>query len=332
MHVVSASRRTDIPALYADWLFNRIRAGYCMVPNPFSGKPYRVSLRPEDVLAWVFWSKNPAPLVARLDDLDRLGYRYYFQLTINAYGNRFERSTPPAELAVETARRLSRRLGPDFVVWRYDPIVETSLTPWSWHVGEFKRLSSSLSGMVRTGVFTFVNLYRRARVRLDEQAHSQNFHYRFLSIDEAESARSRRGTPYAVAELKERSEELGLIARDYGIQLQSCCLASIVDPGRNVGQARCVDPALVEKLCGHPVRLRAKSTREGCACAESKDIGAYETCTHGCGATYCYAVRDHERAVENRRAHDSQGEALVADTRTNTDEHGPTWTRKQRRA
>ena len=311
MHVVSASRRTDIPAFYTEWLFHRIEAGYCLVPNPFSGRPYRVSLRPEDALAWVFWSKNPSPLMGRLDELDRLGYRYYFHLTINAYGSRFERSTPPPEVAVDMAGRLSARLGPDFVVWRYDPILETTVTPWRWHVDQFTRLASALSGAVRSCVFTFVNLYQRARLRLDEQAESEDFTYRFLPIDAQQSARSRRGTPYAIAELKERSEELGSIAASRGIKLQSCCLPSVVDSGRNVDQARCVDPALLDKLCGRPVTLRARATREGCACVESKDIGAYETCAHGCGASYCYAVQNHERAIRNRQAHAPLAEMLL---------------------
>jgi hypothetical protein len=176
-------------------------------------------------------------------------------------------------------------------------------------VREFTRLASLLSGVVQSCVFTYVNLYQRARLRLDEQADSESFSYRFLSIDATQSARSRKGVPYTLAEMKERSEELGAIAAARGIELQSCCLAPIVDPDRNVLQARCV--VRLEKICGHPVSLRTRSTREGCACVESKDIGVYETCPHGCGATYCYAVRDHDRAVRNQRAHDPRAESLI---------------------
>jgi DNA repair photolyase len=311
MHVVSASRRTDIPAFYTEWLFHRIREGYCLVPNPFSARAYRVSLRTEDVLAWVFWSRNPAPLLPCLDELDRLGHRYYFQLTINAYGRRFEPSTPPPHVALQTARRLCARLGPERVIWRYDPILETSVTPWSWHIREFSRMASALAGQVRICVFSFVNLYRRARLRLDRQAVSEGFNYRFLPIDDAESARARQGVPYSLPEMKERSEQLGEIAALHGIQIQSCCMPGIVDPARHVGRASCVDPGLIERLCGRPLALKVVSTRDGCACAESKDIGAYETCAHGCGATYCYAVRNHDRALANRRRHDPHGETLV---------------------
>ncbi len=78
--IISASRRTDIPAFYAAWFINRIRAGFCHWSNPYSGQVYRVSLQPADVTALVFWTRNPAPLLPHLDELDARGYTYLFPL------------------------------------------------------------------------------------------------------------------------------------------------------------------------------------------------------------------------------------------------------------
>lgn len=74
--IVSASRRTDIPAFYAEWFMSRIHEQYCTVPNPFNrNQVSRVSLKPEDVDAIVFWTKNATPLSPHLNRLNQLGER-----------------------------------------------------------------------------------------------------------------------------------------------------------------------------------------------------------------------------------------------------------------
>lgn len=91
--IISASRRTDIPAFYAPWFFNRLRDGYLLVPNPFNPKAVsRVSLDPAVVDSIVFWTKNPAPMLPRLRELER--YKYYFQFTLNPYGADVENRLP----------------------------------------------------------------------------------------------------------------------------------------------------------------------------------------------------------------------------------------------
>ena len=64
--IISASRRSDIPAFYSRWLLRRLEEGYCEWIHPFTGKTGRVSLLPEDCLALVFWTRNPAPLFRAL--------------------------------------------------------------------------------------------------------------------------------------------------------------------------------------------------------------------------------------------------------------------------
>ena len=148
--IISASRRTDIPAFYAEWMVRRLREGYCTVPNPFNrNQVSRISLRPEDVDAIVFWTRNPRPLMPYLDELDSRGYRYYFQFTILGYPREIDPKSPPAATAVEAFCELAERLGPRRVIWRYDPIVFTGITPPAFHQENFQRLAESLRGHTR---------------------------------------------------------------------------------------------------------------------------------------------------------------------------------------
>ena len=128
--IISASRRTDIPAFYAEWMVRRLKEGYCTVPNPFNrNQVSRISLRPEEVDAIVFWTRNPRPLMPYLDELDSRGYRYYFQFTILGYPRDIDPKSPPAATAIEVFREIAERLGPRRVIWRYDPVVLTEIPP-----------------------------------------------------------------------------------------------------------------------------------------------------------------------------------------------------------
>src|SRR5574344_905387 len=81
--IISASRSTDIPAFYAKWFLNRLAKGYCVWHNPFNKKPSYVSFQNTKVI--VFWTKDPAPIIPYLDELDKRGLGYYFQVTLNDY-------------------------------------------------------------------------------------------------------------------------------------------------------------------------------------------------------------------------------------------------------
>lgn len=305
MHVISASRRTDLPAFYTDWLLARLKTGECLVRNPFNGRVAPVSLRPEDVLAFVFWSKQPRPLLPHLPGLLASGQACYFQYTLNAYGELLEPGLPPLARRVETARALADVLGPPLVVWRYDPLVESGLTPWAWHLERFGELAEALRGASKRCVISFVSLYRRTRLRLDDWAARHDTWYRFVGTSPAETARARRGREYAPDELRSRASDLSAVAAAHGFALESCC-----GPGLGLPAARCIDPELVGLARGETLTLAPRPTREGCGCVASIDIGAYETCPAGCGSTYCYAVQSHARALSNRRRHEPSAERL----------------------
>jgi len=137
--IVSASYRTDIPAFYGRWFMNRLEAGFCRVMNPYGGAPSTVPLTREAVDGFVFWSRNLAPFLAQLDEVKRRGFPFILQMTVTSYPRALEVSVPAAAQATAQLRAVAERFGPRTTVWRYDPILLTSITETDWHVATFTR-------------------------------------------------------------------------------------------------------------------------------------------------------------------------------------------------
>lgn len=270
--VVSASYRTDIPAFYGDWFARRLAAGHALVRNPWSGSAYRVDLTPEAVAGYVFWTRNPTPFIPVLERLDR---PFAVQFTITGYGRRLEPSVPSPERAVEAAHRLAQRYGPRCVVWRYDPI----LSPTHDHVEAAGRLAESLRGASDECVVSFASFYRKTQRNL-----------------------SAAGFVWEEPEPDRRLRLIEALADAVSpLRLTVCA-----QPELTVGAAepaRCIDPA---RLGLGP--LPEKGNRPGCACAASRDIGAYDTCPHGC--LYCYANASPAAARRRFKAHDPEAGML----------------------
>jgi len=268
--IISASRRTDIPAFYADWFMSRIEKGSVNWTNPFGGKPCSASMRPEDVWAIVFWSKDYRPLIPYLDELDRRGYRMVFHFTITGLPAVFEPHVPDASVSVSTAKLLAARYGPESVLWRYDPVLVSDLTPPDYHVTNFTDLAASLEGATRRCYFSFPFFYKKV-------------------VRKTERLRLEAGIVCANPPHEERLEltwRLAEAAAEHGIELYSCCNDLLVQGP--VKKAHCVDAELLARL--YPDRASPtplSPTRDQCGCYRSLDIGTYNTCRHGC--VYCYA-------------------------------------------
>lgn len=281
--IISVSRRTDIPAYYADWFLQQVEQGYVTYPNPLSFKPVRLSLRPAEVLFIVFWTRNPRPLEKHLDRLDELYQRaYYFHFTINGLPKKIESHNPPVDFAIETFLRLAARY-PRQVFWRYDPIVLSDLTPPGYHVEQFGQLAERLRGATTRCYFSFVSWYQKVQ---------RNF----------AKAQGEYGIAFRDAELGERlalMRQLAPIAAANNMTLYSCCqdaLCEIRSGGvTGVAKAHCVDIETIHEMAPARYRqLRAAPTREDCGCYESRDLGYYDSCPHGC--IYCYANLNRDRA------------------------------------
>lgn len=293
MKIISASRRTDIPAFYSRWLLNRLDAGFCHWINPFGGQVYRVSLRPEDCLAIVFWTRNPLPLLPYLRDLQRRGYRFYFHVTINGYPPDIEHNNPAVDKAVAAFRALSDLIGPAVTHWRYDPIVISDRTPPAYHIEQFDRLSAALEGATERCSFSFLDFYGKTRRNLARLSRERGITFEDPDVEHQRTL---------VA-------ALAAIARARAIALYACCEAPLVDDGAGVAASKCIDSDMIRLLRGDAdVRLKAAPTRDGCGCAEAVDIGAYDTCAFGCA--YCYATNSAETARLRVRAHDPSDTVL----------------------
>jgi hypothetical protein len=289
--IVSASCRTDIPAFYSEWFFERLRAGFCMVRNPFSGKPYRVDLRPSQVDGFVFWTRNFAPVLLRLDELRAFARPFAVQYTVTGYPRQIEAAVIEPLRAIGQIGELAGRVHPSCAVWRYDPILFTTLTPAEYHLENFRDLARRLKGSTNEVVVSFAQMYAKTRRNLDAAAARNHFEW---------------SDPVAETKLQLLGQ-LARIAREAGMQLTVCTQPELVCDG--VKEARCVDARRLEQIGGFRIAAPVKGTRPGCACHESRDIGDYDTCPHGC--VYCYAVRHRRIALGNYKRHDPAAESLL---------------------
>jgi len=294
--IISASRRTDIPAFYSEWFMNRVRDGFALIRNPFrSTQIGRVGLDAARVDAIIFWTRNAEPLIPYLDELDRMGYRYYFQYTLIHYPRAFERSSVSLSRKVERFRRLSRRVGPERIVWRYDPIILSNLTDQRYHARHFEEIARALRGFTHRSVISFLDIYRKTKRVLDGLKRKNGL--RVVDIHQHEGM------------IREISGLLSEVGRGCDFETFTCAEPfDLEDFG--IRHGKCIDDELLNRLFGlHLSVPKDKGQRELCGCAESKDIGAYDTCPHGC--VYCYANSSHKSARRNFHMHDSRAPLLL---------------------
>ncbi|MDR0408928.1 MAG: DUF1848 domain-containing protein [Spirochaetaceae bacterium] len=284
--IISASRRTDIPAYYSDWMINRINEGFVYSQNPFNPRQIReIRLSPALVDGIVFWSKNPEPMTDKLDALKE--YAYYFQFTLNSYSSDIEPNLPPREKRLETFMKLSGKTGPERVVWRYDPIIINERYTASYHIDKFGESAGKLGGYTKKVIFSFVDFYKKIEGRL------KSFDVREAEIDEK----------------RKIAESIALIAKSNGLPAAVC--AEDMDFGMyGISRACCVDSALISEIKGSDVRaVKDRNQRSDCLCAASVDIGAYNSCQNGC--VYCYANHNPESVKRNSGRHDKFSPLLI---------------------
>ncbi len=293
--IISASRRTDIPAFYTEWFMNRIRAKFCKVPNPLNMKQIAtVSLDPADVEAIVFWSKNPAPLVPHLDELDQRGFHYYFQFTLNNYPGALEPNVPSLENRLETFKKLSEKVGALRVVWRYDPIIISNMTDYYYHRERFSWIAGELKGATQRVMVSIVDFYKKTDNRLSKLEKEEGFIFE-------------RNVQYSsgVANLLKDFHDT---AKQNNIEVFTCAEATnfssvYVPPGK------CIDDTILSRIQPNPIKYKKDpSQRNSCLCSLSKDIGLNNTCIHGC--PYCYATTNLEVAQRRHAEHDPDSPVL----------------------
>ena len=314
--IVSASRSTDVPAFYADWFMERLKAGYVKWFNPFNGLPLYVGFRKTRLI--VFWSKNPAPMLAHLDKLDGICPNYYFQFTLNDYDREsIEPRVPPLEKRTETFRELSERVGRDRVVWRFDPLILADNISVGDLLGKVERLGDKIAKYTSRLVFSFIDIESYKKVGGNLRKGGVN------------------AREFTQEEMSEIAQGIGKLARGWGIAVATC--GEIADLNQyGVEHNRCIDDRLIAKCFHHDAelmkfigaqfvqgdmfgatdeerhdrwlvsdeshtKLKDKGQRLACGCIMSKDIGEYNTCPHLCH--YCYANTNNATAMTNWKRH-----------------------------
>ena len=291
--IISASRRTDIPAFYTEWFMNRVRAGYCLVPNPFNpNQVSNISLEPENVDLFVFWTRNPKPLIPHLNELNTLDYSYYFLYTLMNNPRILDPKSPSPEISLDTFRKLSDHIGPKKVIWRYDPIVLSNVTDIEFHKKQFEFIADKLRGHTFRCIISFVDIYRKTEGRLKKLSDKG---FVLQKCDD-----------YNLSDLL--SHMVG-IADNNGIEIRSC--TSKIDlNGFGIPPGKCIDDILISKIFGKRPNLKKDpSQRKNCGCVSSKDIGMYDSCIYGC--LYCYATTSFDRAKINFKSHDPDSPSLL---------------------
>lgn len=287
--IISASRRTDIPAYYSEWLFNRLREGYVLVRNPMNLHQIgKINLSPDVVDGIVFWTKNPMPMLSHLSELEP--YQYYFQFTLNAYDRDVEPSVPSKkDVIIPAFQKLSQMIGRERVIWRYDPIFFSDRYTMEYHCKYFRVLAAKLSDYTEKCTVSFLDLYRNTAwnmqaLKIQQTTETQQF---------------------------EMMQRLADIAKEYGIYIDTCAEAMDFDQ-LGISHACCIDRGRLERIGKYKLTVdKDPNQRAECGCAASIDIGAYNTCKNGC--LYCYANYSHEAVVRNTQVHDPASSLLFGE-------------------
>lgn len=286
--IISASRRTDLPAFYSQWFFRRLQEGYVLVRNPVNPRQVsRVSLAPEVVDGFVFWTKNPGPMLPWLDRLPDCPY--YFQVTLTPYGAEIERNLPSKrEVILPAVRRLARQIGPERVIWRYDPVFLTAQYSAAFHQKAFSQLARALKGVTVRCIISFLEWYSPMERRFGSQ--------RPQMIDEGQ--------------MQALAAAFGQTAAENGMRIFTCAETADLS-GFGLEHGCCIDRELLEQIGGRSLDLgKDRGQRAACGCAMSIDIGAYDTCPGGC--LYCYADHGADRTAQHLACFDPHSPLLCS--------------------
>ena len=287
--IISASYRTDIPAFYSQWFISRLRSGSCSTVNPWNRKINDISLLNNDIDGFVFWTRNLTPLEVHLPEIFKHA-PFYIQYTIIGYPRSLDQSVIEAKRAIYSFRNAANQWGARSLVWRYDPIVLTSDTPKAWHLQNFRNLARLLEFYTDEVTISFIHPYRKSKTNMNLAASKNNFTWRLPQNSEGQ----------------EITTLLAEIAIEHGMKLTICAQPQYASGISQ--QATCIDAERLSDISSNKITSETKGNRPGCLCHASRDIGAYETCPHGC--CYCYAVSNSKRAKQRFNGHDSMSNFL----------------------
>lgn len=311
--VISASRSTDIPAFYSRWFMNRFEKGYITWINPFNRKEQYVSFEETKII--VFWSKNPKPIIPHLKEFNKRGIKYYFQYTLNDYEKEdLEPNVPKLETRIETFKTLSKLIGKEKIIWRFDPLILSNSITLDNLIDKIKKIGDQIYQFTEKLVFSFADIesYKKVQTNLSKTTAI----YREFSQNEIDIF----------------SEKIIELNNNWNLSLATC--AETVDLEKfNIQHNRCIDDELIYKIgkddtkildwlglssqtfslfegnYSNNYKLKDKGQRKACGCIVSKDIGMYNTCNHLC--TYCYANHSENIVKQNLKKHNINKQSII---------------------
>ena len=292
--IISASRATDIPAFYSEWLINRLNEGYVKWINPFNKKPQYVSFT--KTRAFVFWTKDANNLIPHLKEFDDREINYYFLFTVNDYEKEgFEPGLRGLNKRIDTFKELSGKIGKDKVIWRFDPLFLTDKVTTDKLIDKVYKVGNRIVDYTNKLVISFADVYSYRKV----QSNLKRSNVSYIEF-----------TPETMEAVAQGLYEIN---KSWGIEIATC--AEEIDLSKyNIQKNKCIDDELLIRLFPHDKelidflccrdnaedrskKLKDKGQREHCGCIVSKDIGQYDTCCHRC--IYCYASNSPKSACDN---------------------------------
>lgn len=281
--ILNVSGRTDIVAFYTDWFMNRYHEGFVDVRNPFNPKLIsRIDF--SDVDAILFCTKNPIPILNKINEINK---PIIFHVTLTPYKKDIEPNVPPKGEIVEAVKKLSKIIGKDNLVIRYDPVFISAKYTLDYHIRAFENLCSLLDGYVSKILISFLDDYKN--VRKNEKV---------LNFKELEES-----------DYKAIGENFSASALKHHMIVHTCFEdRDLTEYG--FSKDECLSHELAYKLTGKVYKKEWKARKEGkCHCVQMVDIGVYNSCKHFC--KYCYANYDEKQVQDNFINHDPNSSLLV---------------------
>lgn len=312
--IISASRSTDIPAFYMEWFMNRLRKGYAKWVNPFDRKPQYISFKRAKV--FVFWSKNPKPIIEKISEIEGAGKAFYVQYTINDYEREgYEPGLPSLSERMETLKVLSDRIGKERVLWRFDPLFLTDKLSLDDLLLKIQHIGDNISKYTTKLIFSYADIENYRKV-------SNNLKRKQIGFKE-----------FTYDEMQYLAAGISRLTKGWGIE--ACTCGEKIDLVKyGIGHNKCIDDKLILKMLPYDLEIRGfikskkpnqidlfsasngkdralkdKGQRVECLCIPSKDIGAYNTCRHMC--VYCYANTSEETVRKNSARIKVTNESLI---------------------
>ncbi len=254
--IISASRRTDIPAYFGEKFYKDLSNGKFKVINPFNNKITELIVKKEEVDGIVFWTKNPFPFFETVKKIKNENYNFYFQYTLNNYPRNIEPLKFSFEERIEHLKKLKEIISPKKIFLRYDPIILNSQFSVEFHIESFARLIEKVYKYIDRVTVSFLTVYRKIKKY-------------FLDVIEEKDVQ--------INLLK----QLNSICKEKKLTLYVCCYPENLEK-YGIKRGKCVD--------GEIFGVKPKKhigQRKLCNCDKSIDIGFYRTCRTGC--IYCYA-------------------------------------------